>query len=122
MGAPTAIVLLDEEREEYERLYYSGMTAVRLKERLAIILLADEGLNNGEISEHLPVSAHKAGRWRNRFADEGLDGLEKNLLRGGNNGGKDTQKQAQLRRKIIEKTTDEKPVGATHWNRTLNIR
>jgi transposase len=120
MGAPVAIVLSPEERKEYERLCRSGMTSVRLKERLAIILLAEEGLNNGEISERLPVSAHKAARWRNRFADEGLAGIEKNLPRGGNHGGKDIQKQAQLRRKIIEKTTREKPKGATHWStRTL---
>ncbi len=120
MGAPVAIVLSPEERKEYERLCRSGMTSVRLKERLAIILLADEGLNNGEISERLPVSAHKAARWRNRFADEGLAGIEKNLPRGGNHGGKDMRKQAQLRRKIIERTTREKPTGATHWStRTL---
>ena len=120
MGAPAAIVLSPEERKEYERLCRSGMTAVRLKERLAIILLADEGLNNGEISRRLPVSAHKAARWRNRFADEGIVGIEKNLPRGGNYGGKDIQKQAQLRRKIIKKTTNEKPRGATHWStRTL---
>jgi len=84
MGALVPIVLSHEERREYERLCRSGKTSVRLKERLSIILLADEGLNNGEISERLPVSAHKAARWRNRFSDEGLAGIEKNLPRGGN--------------------------------------
>ena len=82
MEAPAAIALSLEEREEYARLCRSGMTAVRLKERLAIILLAEEGLNNGEISERLPANAHKAGQWRNRFSDEGLAGSEKELYRG----------------------------------------
>lgn len=120
MGAPAAVVLSSEEREEYERLCRSGMTSARLKERLTIILLADEGLNNGEIAKRLPVSAHKAGRWRNRFADKGIAGIEKDLPRGDNYGGKDVQQQAQLRRQIIEKTMNEKPEGATHWStRTL---
>ncbi len=120
MGAPAAIVLSPEEREAYERLCRSGMTPVRLKERLSIILLADEGLNNGDIAKRLPVSAHKAGRWRNRFIDEGIAGIEKDLPRGGNYAGKDVEQQAHLRRQIIEKTTNEKPKGATHWStRTL---
>lgn len=86
MGATTPIVLSHKERKEYERLCRSGKTSVRLKERLTIVLLADEGLNNGEISERLPISAHRAGRWRNRYAEEGLAGIDKNLPRGGNHG------------------------------------
>ena len=100
----------------------SGKTPVRLKERLTIVLLANQGLNNGEISERMSLSAHKAGRWRNRYAEGGLAGIEKDLPRGGNHGGKNTQEQARLRQKIIEKTTGEKPANATHWStRTLAV-
>lgn len=120
MGAPIPIVLSRNERTEYERLCRSGKTSVRLKERLSIVLLADEGLTNGEISERLTISAHKVGRWRNRYAENGLAGIEKNLPRGGNHGGKDSKEQARIRRKVIEKTVNEKPKNATHWStRTL---
>ena len=61
-----------------------------------------------------------AGRWRKRFAEDGLSGIEKNLPRGNNHGGKNTRAQARLRQKIIAKTTTEKPPNATHWStRTL---
>ena len=50
------------------------MTSIRLKERLTIVLLADDGLNHGEIAQKLSISAHMAGRWRNRFAADGLSG------------------------------------------------
>lgn len=122
MPAPVAIALTDEERKEFNRICRSGKTSARLKERLSIILLADEGLSNGEIAERLPFSAHKIARWRNRFSESGLKGIEKDLPRGANHGGADSKKQARLRKKIIEYTTnrDKLPEGMTHWTtRTL---
>ena len=120
MGAPVSIVLPRNERKKYDRLCSSGNTPVRIKERLTIVLLADDGLNNGERAEHMSISAQMAGRWRNRFAEQGLSGIEKNLPRGNNHGGKNTRAQARLRQKIIAKTTTEKPPNATHWStRTL---
>ena len=122
MGAPTLISLTDAERVEYQRRCRSGRTPTRMKERLSIILLADEGLSNGEIAELIPVSSQKVGRWRNRFAEEGLSGLEKNRPRGANHGGANTRQQAALRQRIIEKTMNkaELPGGATHWtSRTM---
>ena len=59
MPAPVAIALTDEEREEFRRRCRSGKTPARLKERLSIVLLADEGLSNNEIAERLPFSAKK---------------------------------------------------------------
>jgi transposase len=120
MGAPVSIVLQRSERKKYEQLCRSGKTRVRLKERLTIVLLANDGLNNGEIAQELSISAHMAGRWRKRFAKAGLSGIEKNLPRGNNHGGKNTRAQARLRQKIIAKTTTERPPNAAHWStRTL---
>jgi len=122
MPAPITIALSEDERKEFHRLCRSGKTSARLKERLSIILLADEGLSNNEISDRLPFSAHKIGRWRNRFAESGLKGIEKDLPRGANHGGADSKKQARLRKRIIEYTTQREklPDGMTHWTtRTL---
>lgn len=117
MGASVLVLLSDAERAEFQRQCRSGKTPTRIRERLSIILLADEGLSNEEIAEIMPVSAHKAGRWRNRFAEQGLSGIEKDRPRGGNHGGADSAKQAVLRQKIIDKTMnkDELPEGSTHW-------
>jgi len=120
MGAPVPIVLSREEKRKYEQMTRSGKTSVRLKERLTIILLANDGLNNGEISERMSISSLKVGRWRNRFAENGFAGIEKDRPRGGNHGGKNSQAQARLRKKIIEKTTGEKPSDATHFNTHRN--
>jgi transposase len=122
MPAPVVIALTDEVRQEFHRCCRSGKTPARLKERLSIVLLADEGLTNVEIAEQLPFSVHKIARWRNRYSASGLKGIEKDLPRGDNHGGADSGKQAQLRKRIIEYTTNKErlPEGSTHWTtRTL---
>lgn len=43
--------------------------------RAAVILAIASGLNNAEAALSRGVSAHMAGRWRRRFAEEGLAGL-----------------------------------------------
>ncbi len=120
MPAPTLIVLTSEEQSKYEAMCHSGTTPVRIKERLSIVLLANEGWTNAEIGESMSISAHKVGRWRNRYAENGFSSIEKDLPRGGNHGGKDSKKQLLLRQQIIDKTVNEKPQNATHWStRTL---
>ena len=120
MPASIFIELTDEERKEFHRRCRSGKTAVRVKERLSIMLLADEGLTNTEIAEHVPLSAHAIGRWRKRFSEEGLSGIEKNKPRGLTMNPSKNADYAKLRRQIVEITTREKPEGETHWStRTL---
>ena len=85
-------------------------------ERLSIMLLADEGLTNTEIAEHVPLSAHAIGRWRKRFSEEGLAGIEKNKPRGLTKNPSKNADYAKLRQRVIEVTTQEKPDGATHWS------
>ena len=55
---------------------------MRLAERSRIVLLAAEGLNNYEIGARLDITRQKAGRWRNRFVAQGLQGIEKDAPRG----------------------------------------
>lgn len=120
MPAPILIELTEVERKEFHRLCRSGKTPVRMKERLSIALLADEGLSNTEIAEHIPLSAHAIGRWRKRFSENGIKGIEKNLPRGLTRNGSKNASYAKLRQQIIEITTQEKPEGQTHWStRTL---
>lgn len=115
MPAPIQITLSADERKQLEQNVKSRKTPVRLLERSKIVLLAATGLPNYKISEELNVEVNKVGRWRNRFAEQGLPGIEKDLPRGGNHGGRDSLKQAKLRSKIIKLTTQKKPKDATHW-------
>jgi hypothetical protein len=63
--------------------------------------------------ERLPFGILKIERWRNRFTESGLKGIEQYLPRGGNHGGADSAKQALLRKRIIDYTTDKNML--THW-------
>jgi transposase len=120
MRVAAKIALANSEKIILERNVNSRSVSLRLYERSKIILLAAEGIENKDIAQQLNIPSNKVGRWRNRFAEGGIESLSKEKPRGGNHGGKSTVKQARLRRKIIEKTTQEKPRDATHWStRTL---
>jgi transposase len=89
---------------------------VRLLERSKIVLLAAANTPNYQIAEKLGIDVNKVGRWRNRFLEKGFEGIERDLPRGGNHGGKNSAAQARLRSKIINVTTQEKPKDGTHWS------
>lgn len=116
MPAQKKIVLSAEEKEQLEKNVRSRMTSVRLLERSKIILLAAANIPNSEISKELNIDTGKVGRWRNRFLEKRLAGIERDLPRGANHGGKNTAEQALLRSKIIKMTTEEKPQDGTHWS------
>ena len=45
-----------------------------------------------------------------------MSSIEKERPRGANHGGKNSKKQAELRSKVIEATTQTTPKDATHWS------
>lgn len=120
MPAQISITLLPEEKKELENNISSRKTPVRLVERSRIVLLAADAMPNYEIAQQLNIDVNKVGRWRNRFAEQRMDGINKEKPRGANQGGKNTEDQTKLRSKIIRMTTQSKPKVGTHWTtRTL---
>ena len=126
MPAQIDITLSAQEKKQLEKQVRSKTTPVRLVERSRIILLAAKNILNYKIAEELEIDANidandanidanKVGRWRNRFFERGLKGIEKDLPRGANHGGKNSVDQAKLRSKVIKITTQEKPKDGTHW-------
>ena len=116
MRVAVPITLSDADKKTLERNTKSRAVSIRLSERSKVVLLSAEGLENRAIAQRLAIPPNKVGRWRNRFAEGGIKAISKDKPRGANHGGKDTVKQARLRRKIIKKTTQEKPDNATHWS------
>ena len=116
MRVATKITLSDSDKKILEKNAKSRAVSIRLAERSKLILLSAEGLKNKAIAEKLNIPPNKVGKWRNRFAEGGIKSIIKDKPRGANHGGKDTFKQARLRKKIIDKTTQEKPDNATHWS------
>jgi transposase len=60
----------------------------------------------------LKISRGAVARWRDRFAEAGVTGLEKDAPRGG----RPPKARDDLVRRISEMTTRQKPANATHWS------
>jgi len=101
-----------EQKEALEQCARSRSRSVRVVERARIVLLAAAGKQDKEIAAELGITAHKVARWRNRFLDLGLAGLEKDAPRTG----RPPSISAAKVRRVIHKTTQEKPANATHWS------
>lgn len=115
MRVAVKIELEAEERDELRRLSRSRSTSVRLAQRSKIVLLAAQGLSNGEIAERLGITRQKVGRWRARYHESGVAGIEKDAPRPGRKKKISSRKVSQ----VIKLTTQEKPKNATHWSRRL---
>ena len=116
MRVAPKITITDEDREVLHRWARGRSTPVRLALRARIVLAAAEGKENQAIAAELGTNRLLAGKWRKRFAEQGLAGIEKDAPRGGR---PPVARQA-LARKIIAYTTQRKPANATHWScRTL---
>jgi transposase len=76
------------------------------------VLLAAAGKQDLEIAEQVGISNQKAARWRKRFLEMGLSGLEKDAPRPGRTP-RITSAKVQ---EVVRKTTQEKPANATQWS------
>jgi transposase len=113
MRKARGIVLDAETRKELERLSGSRSESVRLAQRSRIVLLAATGWDNETIGAELGITRQKAGRWRSRFAELGLEGILRERRRSGRPPIISNRKRAA----IVRKTLDEKPANATQWSR-----
>jgi DNA-binding CsgD family transcriptional regulator len=83
MRVAATIKLTDQQRKTLQRWARGRSTPVRLMQRAKIVLLAADGKENKEIAQTLAVQPSTVGRWRKRFAQSGLAGIEKDAPRGG---------------------------------------
>ena len=116
MRVAAKITVTDKQCVTLRRWARGRSTPVRLMQRARMILMAAEGQQNNEIAKTLGVQPSTVGRWRKRFAQSGLAGIEKDAPRGG----RKPTKQRHWAKRIIETTLHETPPNATHWSvRTL---
>jgi len=116
MRVAQEIRLTPKERITLQGWAQGRCVAVRRRERATMVLGAADGSSNKQIALELGVKPHTVGRWRSRFAELRLAGIEKDLPRGG----RPRTQREQLESRIIDKTTQETPENATHWStRTL---
>jgi hypothetical protein len=70
------IVLSAEERHELEHRVACYTLPHKVVQRAKVVLYAAEGLSNAEIARRLESAPEVVARWRGRFHDERLQGLE----------------------------------------------
>lgn len=102
------------QRARLVQLQRSGRTPVRLAERASTVLLASQGLDNQQIAQRLGVTRQMAGRSRDRYAELGLAGIEKDAPRPGRTPAISDEQRAA----VVRKALHEKPEGRTHSIRT----
>ncbi len=112
MRVAAAIKLSDEQREQLEKQARGRSVSVRLAQRSKMILLAATGLSDLKIGAELGVKRQTVARWRSRFIDQGLSGIEKDAPRPG----RKPQISAKRVQEIVRMTTQAKPTDATHWS------
>jgi transposase len=110
-GLAVAIVLNEAEKDELIALTRQHKAPQALAGRARIVLAAASGLNNKEIAAKIGVCAMTAGRWRNRFAANRMDGLYDEPRPGAPRTIGDDEIAATIR-----KTLESVPKGATHWS------
>lgn len=109
MRVAVEIVLTKEQRKDLTKLVRSKRTSVRLVQRARIVLLAADGWRNQDIAEEMGVGRVHVSRWRDRYAELGLAGIERDLPRGA------PKVKVDVAR-LVELTTQGKPDAATHWS------
>lgn len=109
MRVAAEIVLTEEERDELQAVVRSRLTSVRLALRAQIVLMASEGQQNKDIAVQLGIGRVQVSRWRQRYIEAGLAGIERDLPRGA------PPTKVDVAR-LVELTTQSKPEAATHWS------
>lgn len=111
MAQRAQVALSEEERETLQRWARRPKSSQALALRCRIVLAAAEGGQSKDIADALGCNASTVGKWRGRFAKRGLDGLHDEPRPGKPRSISDGDIE-----RVIVKTLEEQPVGATHWS------
>lgn len=110
----TPIVLTEKERAELDALARSTKTEFRLRQRARIVLLAAEGMATRAIGREAGCTTGTASKWRVRYAERRLAGLDETGQRG--NGPKYT---AGTDKRILAVLDSPVPEGFARWTGPL---
>ena len=111
MRQAKGITLTPQEKLRLQWLVDCNSVAFKVVERAQMLLLAETGSSNKEIAEQLNTTRQKVARWRQRFIEQGLEGIEKDASRPG---GK-VKLDDHTIEKIIEITLHHQPSVGKYW-------
>jgi transposase len=112
MRIAPVVSLTEEQRKQLDANVRGRSLPARLVERSRIVLLAAQGARDSDIASALNITPHKVARWRSRFLELGLAGLEKDAARSG----RPVLISAEKAQAVVAKTTQELPPNATQWS------
>lgn len=110
----TAITLTEAERAELDGLVRSTRTEHRLRQRARIVLLAGEEFATREIGRRVGCTTGTASKWRVRYAERRLAGLDET-----GNRGAEPKYTAETTRRILRVLDLEPPDGHGRWTGPL---
>src|ERR1022692_569214 len=76
MRQRTTVSLTSDEEQTLRQWARAGTSEHCMVERAKVILLAHQGKSNLEIAEHLQTRTARVSKWRQRFGQRRLDGLQ----------------------------------------------
>ena len=115
-AAAPPLPVTDDQRVELARLARSTSARHRTVQRARALLLAADGVANNEIARRVGVSANSIRAWRERFDDEGVDGLGK-IAPG--RGRKSWLPEGTVAAVVADTLHTSPDDGSTHWTTRL---
>ena len=106
-----ALRLTSRHRVEIEEIARSLSLPAGFVLRAKIVLLLADGFSYQSVADKLDTSTPTVGKWKKRFLQQGLDGLETHRP-----GQPPYKLTARLRAKILNATRRRPTDGSTHWS------
>ena len=110
----TQIILTQAERAELEGLARSTKTEYRLRQRARIVLLAADGMKTRAIGRAVGCTTGTASKWRVRYAEKRLAGLDETGDRGA-----EPKYGAETDKRILALLDQPPPQGYARWSGPL---
>jgi transposase len=107
------LVLTDDERETLQRWARRAKSSQALAQRSRIVLGCAAGKSNKEVAADVGVWPQTVSKWRRRFLEARIDGLNDEPRAGGPRTIADERIEA-----VVVATLERTPADATHWSRT----
>ena len=105
------IIFTKNQKAQLEKITRSHCAERRLVERAQIILACASGKQNREVAAAYETSVARVSKWRRRFAEYGLGGLEDEQRPG-----KPEIYGKEFRSKLLSKLETEPPEGLARWD------
>jgi len=105
------ITLTNEQKQQLEKIVRSHSAERRQVERAQIILACATGKQNQEVALSLTCSIPRVSKWRKRFAEQGLAGLDDEPRPG-----KPETYGKDFRDRLLTKLEEKPPEGLARWD------